>query len=49
MVEKLKCIQNEPILVLKRIGFIDNTEKPYEYTIAQYVGSKYEYYFELYK
>ena len=49
MVEKLKCIQNEPILVLKRIGFIDDTENPYEYTIAQYVGSKYEYYFELYK
>ena len=43
MVEKLKCIQNEPILVLKRIGFIDDTENPYEYTIAQYVGSKYEY------
>ena len=49
MVEKLKCKEDEPILVLKRIGFIDDSENPYEYTIAQYIGSKYEYYFELKK
>ncbi len=49
MIEKLKCKKDEPILVLKRIGFIDDSENPYEYTIAQYIGSKYEYYFELRK
>lgn len=49
MIEKLKCREGEPILVLKRIGFIDDSDTPYEYTIAQYVGSKYEYYFELEK
>lgn len=49
IVEKLKCKKGEPILVLKRIGFIDDSENPYEYTIAQYIGSKYEYYFELRK
>lgn len=49
MVERLKCREDEPILILKRIGFIDDSESPYEYTIAQYVGSKYEYYFELRK
>ncbi len=49
MVQMLKCKENEPILILKRIGFIDDSEKPYEYTIAKYIGSKYEYYFELKK
>ncbi len=49
MVRRLKCKEDEPILVLRRIGFIDDTENPYEYTIAQYIGSKYEYYFELKK
>lgn len=49
MVQMLKCKENEPILILKRIGFIDDSENPYEYTIAKYIGSKYEYYFELKK
>ncbi len=49
MLESLNCKKNEPILVLRRIGFIDDSQNPYEYTIAKYIGSRYEYYFELSK
>lgn len=47
VIDNLKCSEKEVILTLKRIGYIDNMDKPFEYTIANYIGSKYEYYFEL--
>ncbi len=43
----LNCKKNEAILILKRIGYEKEKETPIEYTIAKYVGSRYEYYFEL--
>lgn len=43
----LRCSKGEPILVLKRIGYTQTSDQPIEYTIAKYVGSRYEYYFEL--
>lgn len=47
VIKTLKCSEKEVILVLKRIGYIENMEEPFEYTIAKYIGSRYEYYFEL--
>lgn len=48
IVEKLDCGIEEAILVLKRKAYINNDmTAPFEYTIARYIGSKYEYYLEL--
>lgn len=47
MVDVLECNPSEAILILKRIGYSQGFEEPIEYTIAKYVGSRYEYYFEL--
>lgn len=45
--KKLDCRVNDAILILKRKAYINDSEPPYEYTIARYIGSKYEYYLEL--
>lgn len=45
--KRLNCDVNEAILVLKRRAYISDFQTPYEYTIARYIGSKYEYYLEL--
>ena len=45
--KKLDCKLNDAILILKRKAYINIAEPPYEYTIARYIGSEYEYYLEL--
>jgi GntR family transcriptional regulator len=41
----LQIKRGEPVLVMRQVTF-DNADSPFEYVRTQYVGSKFEFYFE---